>query len=40
MKVLMAAWNKGFTFMLQVSLEGMKEIVMKLRRNFSSFLPE
>ena len=25
MKVLMAAWNKGFTFMLQVSKEGRKE---------------
>ena len=24
MKVLMAAWNKGFTFMLQVSQEGKK----------------
>ena len=36
MKVLMAAWNKEFTFMLQVSYEERKEIVMELRRNFSS----
>ena len=40
MKVLMAAWNKGFCLCCKSRRKETKEIVMELRRNFRSYLPE
>ena len=42
MKVLMAAWKRVYVYAASLvgKKEGRKEIVMELRRNFSSYLPE